>query len=160
MKKIIFYVLLITVPFVITILFLALAQIYSPAKASFAYPPPEANNAYQDIESYPIVNSTLNGMVGYPPPQAELMSTSSYPAQNETVINLTPAPSAKYIGPDCLVDPITKISMQLPDGWYGVIGAGNINITNYDFDKIVYRHGQPQNIPENNIKIEIYELAT
>lgn len=91
------------------------------------------------------INESL-GNIPYPTPEGESI--------------ITPLPNnwATFTGPDCLIDDLRNISIKLPSGWYGEIGPVSINLYNYDNSLITYDHGDPQNLPENHIKVEIYEI--
>jgi len=100
----------------------------------------------------------------YPPPQndngqAQLtpkMQSPPYPEPNEqSLVSGTPK-QTRFVGPDCVVDDVKNLSLQIPEGWYVDIGLSSINIFNYNPDALIYEHGDSKNLPTNNIKIEIY----
>lgn len=61
-------------------------------------------------------------------------------------------------GPGRIEGSSKLFSFQIPMGWYGQLGDHGINIQNYDPQKILFEHGKPLNLPEDNIKMEIYLL--
>lgn len=61
-------------------------------------------------------------------------------------------------GPERMEDTSKLYSLQIPRGWYGQLGDHGINIQNYGPQKIVLEHGKPLNLPEDNVKMEIYLL--
>ena len=64
--------------------------------------------------------------------------------------------SATTKGPDRIEDASKLFSLEIPRGWYGQLGDNVINIQNYNPEKLVFDHGKPLNIPEDNVKMEVY----
>jgi hypothetical protein len=107
------------------------------------------NSMNLNIEStaYPSIDELISS---YPLPEETF--TPSYPIQRTR---------REIIGPDCLRDNSKNITMKLKKGWYGYISrteVASIDIFNYDTDEIKYSHGKPMNLPDDDIKIEIYSL--
>jgi len=89
----------------------------------------------------------------------ESLEDIPYPTPElDSIITPLPNNRTSFTGPDCLIDYLRKISINLPSGWYGDIGPVSINLYNYDNSMITYDHGVPQNLPDNHIKVEIYEF--
>jgi len=107
----------------------------------------------------------INKIIEYPSPdESEIPDYSMvYPSPYIPSSLYPPTQEVKlrFIGPECLYDQINNITLYLGSGWYGFAPAletASIDIFNYNPEDTKYSHGKPLNLPDDNVKIEIYTL--